>query len=159
MSKKLLILSDSHGFNNLIDEVLKKEQGKYDYACCAGDYCTEISYMKQCFNWFVDGNNDYGYKDIQTFKIENLKFVLVHSQHQFSFDKNKYFSALRELGKQHQANVVIYGHTHYQDIDQTEEPILVNPGSIALPRGPKKIGSYVIATIDKDKISFKVKYI
>ncbi len=159
MSKKLLILSDSHGFNDLIEKVLKKEEGEYDFACFAGDHCTEISYMKQHFHWFVDGNNDYGYKNVQAFTIEDVKFVLVHSQHQFSFDKNKYFLELRKFGKEHKANVVIYGHTHYQDIDETNVPILVNPGSIALPRGPEKIGSYIIATINNDRISFKIKYI
>ncbi len=157
MSKKLLIISDSHGYDDLVLKVLKKED--YDVSVFAGDYTTDLSFMKAHFDYFVDGNNDYQYKDVETFKIENIKFVLVHSHQFFSFDKDKYFSRMREFAKEHNADVLIYGHTHYQLIDDEQTPILVDPGSIALPRGPKKKGSYIVCLVDQNKIDFKVKYI
>lgn len=157
MSKKVLILSDSHGYDNLLLNVLKKEN--YDISIFAGDYTTDLTFMKAHFDYFVDGNNDYQHKDVEIFEVEELKFVLVHSHQFFSFDKEKYFSRMREFGKKYDADIVVYGHTHYQLIDDESKPILVNPGSIALPRGPKKKGSYIVATVDKNKINFKVKYI
>ncbi len=157
MSKKLLIISDSHGYDDLLLKVLRKED--YDISVFAGDYTTNLNFMKSHFDYFVDGNNDYAHKDVEIFEIEQLKFVLVHSHQFFSFDKEVYFKRMREFAKKYNANVLIYGHTHYQIIDSEIEPILVNPGSIALPRGPKQKGSYVVATIDKNKINFKIKYI
>jgi predicted phosphodiesterase len=34
--------------------------------------------MKQYFDYFVDGNNDYDWKKMETFVFANLKFVLLH---------------------------------------------------------------------------------
>lgn len=157
MDKTLLIMSDSHGCDNLILRVQRKE--KYDVAIFAGDYTTNIDFMKEHFNYFVDGNNDYGYKDTQDFEIEGIKFSLIHSHTLFSFDKDKFFSNLRSFGIKHHADVVIYGHTHYEDINNENKPILINPGSISLPRSPKGKGSYIIANINNKGISFKIKYL
>ncbi len=156
MSKTILIMSDSHGFDKAINRVLSEE--RYDIAVFAGDYTTDLTYMKEHFDYFVDGNNDYGHKDIQEFKVENVRFVLVHSHTMFSFNKDTYFNRMREFGREHKADVVIYGHTHLENINNDELPILVNPGSIALPRNIEQKPSYIIATVDNREINFKIKY-
>ena len=51
-------------------------------------------------------------------------------------------------GRELQANIVLFGHTHQQLIEKTEEVILMNPGSISLPHFK---GRYVgIIDIDDD---------
>jgi predicted phosphodiesterase len=57
MKKRILVLSDSHGSNDLMIRIIEKEAA--DLVIHAGDYCTGISIMKKHFHYFVDGNNDY----------------------------------------------------------------------------------------------------
>jgi predicted phosphodiesterase len=76
MIKKLLILSDNHGDLNEMVQIIKHEHA--DLVVHAGDYNLPISTMKQYFNYFVDGNNDYGHVRQVSFNFANKKFLLLH---------------------------------------------------------------------------------
>jgi putative phosphoesterase len=82
---KLLIVSDTHGLNiDKLIETIKKENA--DINIHAGDYLLPIDKMKKVFQYFVDGNNDYGYEDEQTFIIDGFKFLLIHGHQYFGFN-------------------------------------------------------------------------
>jgi predicted phosphodiesterase len=38
--------------------------------------------MKQHFHYFVDGNNDYDWKNVETFSFAGFKFLLTHGDNQ-----------------------------------------------------------------------------
>jgi predicted phosphodiesterase len=57
MSQRILVLSDSHGTNDLMIRIIEKESA--DLVIHAGDYCVGTHTMKKYFHYFVDGNNDY----------------------------------------------------------------------------------------------------
>jgi putative phosphoesterase len=80
MDKRILILSDSHGTNDLMLRIIEKESP--DLVIHAGDYCTSVKTMKQHFHHFVDGNNDYEWKNSDVFVYEGYKFLLIHGHQQ-----------------------------------------------------------------------------
>jgi len=87
MNVKILVISDSHGLNNNVNKVLEYEQA--DYVFHAGDYTTNLKFMKDHFDLFVDGNNDFQYEDIQTIKIGKFQFLIIHGHQCYSFNKEK----------------------------------------------------------------------
>ncbi len=64
-----------------------------------------------------------------------------------------------EVARRHltpKSRVMVYGHTHISLINQETELLVINPGSISLPRGGLP-ASVAILTIDKDQ--FKAELI
>ena len=59
----------------------------------------------------------------------------------------------RELflkAKEAGANLVLYGHSHRQAVDEQEGIILLNPGAL-------KAGDYAVVTLDRGKIGWQLK--
>lgn len=153
--KKVLIVSDSHGNTDNFLEVIEKE--KPDYKIHAGDYCAPVSIIEENFDWFVLGNNDFdgGIPKELEFKIEDLNFVLTHGDvfgHGFFGGKKKLDNAIYEYAKNKNADIVITGHTHLENFEKIKNIILLNPGSICLPRNVAYKRSYMIIHVAKDKI-------
>lgn len=44
----------------------------------------------------------------------------------------------------------MFGHTHRPYLEQDEEMIVLNPGSLSYPRQPGRQGSYMIMEIKSD---------
>jgi putative phosphoesterase len=125
----------------------------------AGDYCVSINTMKKYFNYFVDGNNDYDWKDKEIFTYAGFKFLLLHGDCFWSWNENRWHQHLRALGKEHEVDIVIFGHSHRDLIDTTAKPYLLNPGSISLPRNKGLQKSYALIEISDKNIDFQIKYV
>jgi putative phosphoesterase len=115
--------------------------------------------MKKYFHYFVDGNNDYDWKPMEIFAFAGFKFLLIHGDRYWSWNEGKWHQRLRELGKENEVDIVIFGHSHKDFIDTTNKPFLLNPGSISLPRNPTMQRSYALIDIDNTKINFQIKYV
>jgi putative phosphoesterase len=96
---------------------------------------------------------------METFVFANLKFVLLHGDEYWSWNENKWYERLKQVGKDQDADVVIFGHSHKEYIDADSKPYLINPGSISLPRNDKMHKSYLIMEIDGGKMNFLIKHI
>jgi putative phosphoesterase len=57
------------------------------------------------------------------------------------------------------ADIVIFGHSHKELVDTSDKPILLNPGSISLPRNKDLQKSYVIIEIENGQLQFQIKHI
>ncbi|MGL4251949.1 MAG: metallophosphoesterase family protein [Metamycoplasmataceae bacterium] len=156
--KKLIILSDTHGNNQLIDKILSSHE--YDIAIHAGDYETDVNYMIKNFNYFVRGNNDFdAQKDEIYFEIEGIKFNLQHGQFIGSYNDLDNDDLMRNVLRKKKVDVLIHGHTHITKIVYfADRTFIINPGSIWLPRGGSK-ASYILATIHNGVIDFEVKFV
>ena len=157
MTKKLLIISDSHGNNEIIEKIIKKE--KPEIIIHAGDYCTNEEWMNTHITYYVDGNNDYHNKRSLLFNIFNYKFYLLHSDELFSFNQITYENRLINLAKENQVDVLIFGHTHVPYIKDDIKPYLINPGSLSYPRQSNGNKAYVIALVSWNQIKFELKTI
>jgi putative phosphoesterase len=54
--------------------------------------------------------------------------------------------------------VIIYGHSHLEEINQQSDITILNPGSIALPRNAQRRKSYILIDIENNKIIPQIKY-
>jgi putative phosphoesterase len=128
VTKKIAILSDSHGF---IHPEIITLVAKCDIAIHAGDVCDEtiLKDLKPLEKLIViAGNNDEHIKQLKNVAILELdgqKIVIehghLHGHHQPSHD------SLRHTYPD--AKVIIYGHTHKQVIDDSQYPWVINPGA------------------------------
>lgn len=132
MKKKILVVSDTHGYDYWLELL---EINKYDYVIHAGDHLIP-KLMKEITPYFVDGNNDWGNKNIDIFEIDGMKVLLVHGdeQHVSGCDKNYIIECFKDLVIKHQPKIVIFGHTHIPFLDDNLDTIYLNPGSMWMSR-------------------------
>lgn len=146
---KLLVLSDNHGDETLMDEVYALYEDEIDVWLHCGD--SEFNTLHPMWNIFqpvggnMDETNAYELESVRRFNEHRIMIVHGHEHH-----VNQGFDVLVESAKQKEVRFVFYGHTHIPKVDVIDGICLVNPGSLTQPRGEMNIGSYVIAEIDSD---------
>lgn len=158
---RILIVSDSHGRNKFLSQVLDKV-GIIDMFLHLGDLEGSEDFIEtfvKCRIEMVSGNNDY-FTEIpkeKLLKIGKYTIFMTHG-HRYSvyFDTKK----LKEAAKSRNADIVMYGHTHMPSIDYSGDVIAVNPGSITQPRQPGRKPSFIIMEIDaKGEAHFTINYL
>lgn len=134
---KLIVFSDSHRELSHMREVLDRE--KPDYVFHLGDHDSDAEQISREFPTLpiamVRGNCD-GWSDTSvtlTLALGGLKFFLCHG-HTLGV-KTSYLRAIfaaREQG----ADVLLFGHTHIPERDESNGLKLLNPGSCGYGRRP-----------------------
>lgn len=129
------ILSDSHfkvAYQKEVVELFKNE--RCEYLIHAGDFCCEknLQLLKESNIKYivVFGNNDRDLFDLASkyniksepyyFKIEDLKFKLMHLPYHLTPD----------------SNIVIFGHTHKFHCEYTNKTLFLNPGEVCAREEP-----------------------
>ena len=149
---KVIVVSDSHGRNNLLFEL----QEKYKDAD-AFIHCGDLEDDPRLFpGWvFVRGNNDY-FGDFVNERIVYLdnghKIFMTHS-HRCTYAYRK--DSLYQKALTNQCDIVCYGHTHVSDITWKDNVLLLNPGSLWLPRDGNP-PSFAILETKGSKIDVKI---
>ena len=91
----------------------------------------------------IAGNNDY-YVDIEgeaEFDLDGHHFFMTHGHYYYVYTGVEY---LREEAQKRGADIVLYGHTHVPYMEQKEGMLILNPGSISLPRQKGRIPTYAL---------------
>ena len=150
---KILVTSDTHGiYDSISDYILMHDD--IDLLIHAGDGiddCKYINYETGIDYYAVKGNNDYisneSYEKV--IEIEGRKIFLTHGHKQYvSFGYNN----IIESALENECDIAIFGHTH-KFLNTTKSNILLlNPGSVSLPRGDNP--SFIILEIN-DKIKVR----
>jgi putative phosphoesterase len=125
---RIIIMSDSHGEMNTIEEVLTRHE--HDHVFHLGD--AEIS--KDLFNMRMIKGNSYNDDDLPLeilVEIDGIKFFLTHGH---LYDVYNGLSKLFYKGKSLNADYCLYGHTHITNYVKYEDVTLINPGSLSRPR-------------------------
>jgi putative phosphoesterase len=149
-SKKLLIISDTHGNFSVLRTALewaKDHLPPNDSICCAafcGDGISDLRPAAAAAGFYSDwkyvrGNNDYSANSVSenvVFDFADHRFYLCHG-HRHSLYAG-YFS-LVNAAQSNGADIVLFGHTHVPFCKTEDGILLVNPGSAGRPRS--KIGS------------------
>ena len=151
---KYLIVSDSHGYNDTMIDVIKKVSPLDGLFHC-GDLqmsSYELHDIANCPTWCVKGNNDYfeeGLEKSREVVVGRHKIAMIHG-HQMGVyagtDRLVYWA--KELG----ADVVMYGHTHIPDISYVDGVTVINPGSISRPRQEGRRPTYIIMERDNSGV-------
>jgi putative phosphoesterase len=133
---KILIFSDTHGYLREIPYL--RHPDEYDYLIYLGDGYEEVEKMALSYgidNKFiaVTGNCDFApsVSRQKLFEIGSVRIFITHGDlYNVKKDYQKIFAKARELN----ADIAMFGHTHYADHQVIEGIHLFNPGSV-LPRG------------------------
>lgn len=152
---KYLVVSDNHGNREVLVALAEKYRGKVDAMFHCGD--SELEPTDVLWNDFnvVTGNCDYDPRFKRNLLVSNdLDTIYLTHGHLSNVNRelNKLFYEAKEVG----ANIALYGHTHVLYADQVENVLIVNPGSICLPRTPYTVKTYAI--IESSESEYRVYY-
>lgn len=160
MIMKILVVSDTHGYNERMWDVIQSEE-PFDMMIHCGDIECDPQIIRSrvdCTLHMVAGNNDYDpdMDRVRVFNIGRYKALLTHGHRQHVYSD---FNSLYYLGLENQVDYVFFGHVHIPII-RNEGPItIVNPGSLTYPRQSGRIPTYVVMTMeDGKKPEFEIKY-
>lgn len=151
---KIVVVSDSHGKDERLDEILQLEQ---DADCFI--HCGDIESPEDAYPMYrtVKGNNDYFYEypDQLILPFANHRILVMHGN-QFPYTRRMERMAM--YAQEQSCDIFCYGHTHVAAIEQTEGVLLLNPGSLWRSRdgrGP----SYAILTITDEQVKAEIKFL
>ena len=155
MSKKILVISDSHGRDANVKKALSyfgKKGKELEMLIHLGDSqgsLQEIERLAACPVKAVRGNCDFsGDFPIADFVwIGDEKALITHGHRygcKFSTD------GLRDMALANGATIAMFGHTHIPLVEENGGVKILNPGSISQPRQYSGKPSYLVITIEDD---------
>lgn len=141
---KIVVMSDSHGRNKAIDEVIELNKDADMFLHC-GDIESDEFLFPDLRT--VTGNNDiyYDYPEQLVINAKNHRILVTHSHQCYFRNRMNY---LVQKAKEYHCDIVCYGHTHVAARDVQDGILLINPGSLRYSRDGKN-PSYAILTIDE----------
>lgn len=153
--KKIVIMSDNHGDQSMI-EYVKQQEPRADYYIHCGD---SEAYDVRVLEGFicVKGNNDWSLdlpKEVKL-NVEGVPILITHGQYFGYFNREL---AMNDLLTRNECQVLISGHTHMPMFEKDGSFYYINPGSTTLPRGGSA-RSYAVLFIDTGKLDFRLKEI
>ncbi|MGE6259594.1 metallophosphoesterase family protein [Heyndrickxia sporothermodurans] len=150
---KLLIVSDSHGLR----EELQQLKEKYAQTVVAMIHCGDselLSSDEEVSEYLiVRGNCDYDRQfplDIKQ-KIEGNTIFITHGHH---YNVKMTLMNLLYKAKEIGAGFVFFGHSHMLGAEMIKGILFLNPGSLFMPRGRKE-KTYAIVEKKNDSITTK----
>ena len=156
---KILLVSDTHGRDERLEEVLKLE--KPDFLCHMGDLEgseDHIRVITKCPLAMVSGNNDF-WTDLNpevTFELHGFRIFMTHGHYYYAHSGNE---QLKSAGRRNGADIVLFGHTHRPTLEWDKDIIVANPGSLTFPRQEKRRPSYMVLYLEKGKVpKFETKF-
>ncbi len=158
---KALIISDTHKKNDNFFKVLEMV-APIDLVIHCGDVEGSeytISTAAGCQVEMVAGNNDF-FSQLpmeREFGIGKYHVMVTHGHNYYVSMGNQ---MLKEEARSRGADIVFYGHTHRPVIDQDDDVIAINPGSLSYPRQDSRKPSYVLMDIDREgEAHFTLRYL
>ena len=160
--KRIGIMSDTHGYRELIDAVVEiTADEELDMCLHAGDFGDDARYLQTLIDipvYAVRGNTDCEQPlepREQLIPLEDTYIYMTHG-HEVS-----YYNRVQELlylGRAMGARLVVAGHTHHHRQVEQDGCTFENPGSLALPRDLSG-GTFSIVTYDNGHFSVEFCYI
>lgn len=158
---KVLIVSDTHGRDSGIEEAVEKE-APFDMLVHCGDVEGREIFIEALADGpccMVYGNNDF-YTNLPREAIIEIagKRVLVTHGHYYGIASG--FEHLISAAKCHGCEIVMFGHIHTPVLKEENGVLLINPGSLALPRQSGHKKSYAVLTTDgRGNIHTEIKFL
>ena len=157
---KVLVVSDSHGRHELLRKAIGQE-APIDMLIHAGDVEGDLDRIlgpkREYEIYAVAGNMDSGTPEESdlVFYMGGHKVFLTHG-HRYGVSYT--LANLRETAEELGADVAIYGHTHMPALDEQNDIVLLNPGSVAKPRQAGLKKTYAVITINDKTGKMSVKF-
>jgi len=129
---KILIISDSHGRTDRIEDVVKRV-GRHDLMIHAGDHSSDVlgRYPKAiavCGNCDATGSAALELEH----DLLGVKTLVLHGH--MANVKTSPLPLIYRAGEV-DARLVVFGHTHTPTLMVEDDRVFLNPGSLSYPRG------------------------
>lgn len=151
---KIIVVSDSHGKQGILDEIVQKHADADMFLHC-GDIDEPEEYHPEYL--VVKGNNDmfYDYPEQRIVTAGAHQIYMAHS-HQFPYMRRKEMMA--KAAREHHCDIFCYGHTHVAQDEKVDGVRLLNPGSVWRSRDGRP-PSYAIMTLEKDSVEVEFVFL
>lgn len=144
---KILVISDSHGKAERLQQVVDNVAADHVIHC--GDFCTSRGQLPQGSLTVVQGNCDYEQAPKEEiWEAKGFRFFITHGHR---YDVKSSPLSIRYRGEEVGANIVCFGHSHVPYCELSNGILLINPGSIALPR-LFTVPTYACLTLDQKQV-------
>lgn len=148
---KYLVVSDSHGDRDILSQLVKKYRHQVDYFFHCGD--SELDGNDRLWDIMIGIKGNCDIANIvseRSFNTGNDNIYIVHGD---GLVCNGDLLSLELNAESNGANIALYGHTHipYVGYDKERDILLVNPGSISLPRQQSGEATYAIIESKPDQ--------
>lgn len=151
---KILVFSDSHGLTKNIKETMQKLQKSVSAVIHLGDGYNDVLMMMEQYPhidfYRVVGNCDF-FDDTAEEMIVELGRQKIFVTHGHLFGVKSSLKALSQKADKLHVDVCLFGHTHAPISGYYGDILMLNPGSISLPKGPH-CASYGIIDISEHGI-------
>ncbi|MCI1478957.1 MAG: metallophosphoesterase [Clostridium beijerinckii] len=131
----IAVVSDTHRMTKYIN-LAKRLIKDADILIHLGDNIDDAELLENTFKgkvYAVAGNCDYStkYPKESVIEVNGKKIFFTHGDlYGVKSSMNNIYYRGRELN----ADIVLFGHTHQQLVEKEDDMILMNPGSISLPK-------------------------
>lgn len=159
---KVLIVSDTHGREQNLAEALE-QTGPIDQLIHLGDVEGGAEHIRELAGdapaAIIAGNNDF-FCDLPNERIFTLgghRIFMTHGHGYFVHSGTLY---LKREARKKGADIVMFGHTHKPYTEEDNELLVLNPGSLSLPRQEGHRPTYIVMEIaDDGQISYELCYL
>jgi len=152
--KKILILSDTHGY---IDDAIETHARSVDEIWHAGDVGSDevLQRLQNCAPVKAVSGNIDGYEiytqipKVLAFETEQIRILLTHIG---GNPPNYTYDFVKEIAK-HKPNIVVTGHSHILKVmpDRNRDLLFINPGAIG-NSGFHNVRTMILLTLDAGKV-------
>ncbi|WP_064092536.1 metallophosphoesterase [Rossellomorea aquimaris] len=148
---KLLIVSDSHGSTEEIEELSNRYYSEVDAMIHCGD--SELNADDEAISSYlsVRGNCDMDTRFPENL-VENVKGNPILVTHGHLYGIKMSLMKLRYKAEEVGAKFVFFGHSHTLGAEMSNGTLFLNPGSIRLPRGRQE-RTYAMVEVMENKIT------
>jgi putative phosphoesterase len=150
---RLIVMSDSHGRDEMVEAVLKQEP-EADYYLHCGDLCSDPRRFPQLI--LVQGNMDYFPEEIPLERVIHAGKTTILMVHGHRFPGYDRLNQLAREARKQGCDLVVWGHTHRPEITAVDGITLANPGSLYYNRDRSRPG-YLVVTAGPDGFTVERK--
>ena len=150
---RILVFSDTH---KSIDECIVTINNipGVDMVLHAGDHCSDAKELQKAFPEipvkFVKGNCDFSDAPVELLVEAEGKRIFITHGHMYNVKSEYNYDAIKERGKELNADVIVFGHTHIPYNEKFADFAVLNPGSIKYGR------TYGVIEVENGKIGTAV---
>ena len=148
--KKAIIVSDTHGKDEMLEQTLDKEL-PVDMLIHCGDVEGReffIEAIAECPCCIIAGNNDFfsSLPREEEIQIGPYRALLTHG-HWYGVSVGP--ERLLEEAEYRGVQIAMFGHTHKPFLEEEHGITLLNPGSLSYPRQDGRRPSYITVDVDR----------
>lgn len=159
--RKILIVSDTHRKNDNYFTLLERQKPLDMVIHCGDAEGSEyaLSQAAECPVQIVLGNNDFFSNLPRELEFEIGQYH-VWVTHGHSYYVSVGCERIKQEARERGVDIVMFGHTHRPYLDEEEDLITLNPGSLSYPRQDGRRPSYIIMELDEEgKADFRIEYL